>query len=469
MAMHCAYLKMSIYILKDFCNNSSIHGLKFITKPRRHWIERVFWVVCCALSWCGSFLLILSAWENNQNNAVSFVADTTYLDWNTPFISIAVFQHGLNSEVANSYIRNKFKKHEDGFVEEMRRLFDEIAFQEHLTLIHKCLDNTSKLNFIEKSDCPRTNLFDVVQSVRSPCKDIFRNCQWNGNEFDCCKYFLPLQTEMGPCYALNNIHTQNSSKSEVLLDMMSNRTTGPGKLLLELALNTKVYYLSKDEVPTFNTLSENVITATRKIFYKTLLQVTEVISVPDARSINIDKRQCKFPEENTGFYLYNWYSYSACLVECRRREVMRLCNCTNPLMPAARTEKNCDLDGMVCLEKNKDYINTLINPWDKREGAGISCTCMQGCEELGFRMVSKEEEREPRNYTTIEVQMVQLPTVRFKRNIVRNKVDMVVNMGGTAGLLVGGSILSVVEILYYFLVRPVWEAVHSHTSVSHTP
>lgn len=58
------------------------------------------------------------------------------------------------------------------------------------------------------------------------------------------------------------------------------------------------------------------------------------------------------------------------------------------------TEKNCDLDGMVCLEENKDYINTLINPWDKREGAGISCTCMQGCEELGFRMVSKEEERE---------------------------------------------------------------------------
>lgn len=56
-------------------------------------------------------------------------------------------------------------RHEDGFVEEMRRLFDEIAFQEHLTLIHKCLDNTSKLNFIEKSDCPRTNLFDVVQSV----------------------------------------------------------------------------------------------------------------------------------------------------------------------------------------------------------------------------------------------------------------------------------------------------------------
>jgi amiloride-sensitive sodium channel len=93
--------------------------------------------------------------------------------------------------------------------------------------------------------------------------------------------------------------------------------------------------LSKDEVPSLNTLSQNIIIATRKVYYKTLLQATEVTSDPDVKAINTAKRQCKFPEENTGFHLHNQYSYSTCLVECRRREVMRLCNCTNPLMPAA--------------------------------------------------------------------------------------------------------------------------------------
>jgi amiloride-sensitive sodium channel len=104
---------------------------------------------------------------------------------------------------------------------------------------------------------------------------------------------------------------------------------------LTISFSQQVYCLSKDEVPTYNTPIENVITATANVHYKIFLQVTDVISVPHVKEINIAKRQCKFPEENADFYLYNLYSYSTCLVECRRREFMRLCNCTNPLMPAA--------------------------------------------------------------------------------------------------------------------------------------
>jgi amiloride-sensitive sodium channel len=97
----------------------------------------------------------------------------------------------------------------------------------------------------------------------------------------------------------------------------------------------QIYCLSKDEVPTYNTPTENVITASENVHYKIFLQITEVTSVPQVKEINIAKRKCRFPEENTDFYLYNLYSYTTCLVECRRREFMRLCNCTNPLMPAA--------------------------------------------------------------------------------------------------------------------------------------
>jgi hypothetical protein len=58
------------------------------------------------------------------------------------------------------------------------------------------------------------------------------------------------------------------------------------------------------------------------------------------------------------------------------------------------TEKNCYLDGMVCLKANEDNINTLINPWEEGQGTGMPCTCMQSCEELGFRLVSLENETE---------------------------------------------------------------------------
>lgn len=51
--------KMFQHILKDFCNNSSIHGLKFLTKPKRHWIER--WVIETGFDPRSSLTQILTA------------------------------------------------------------------------------------------------------------------------------------------------------------------------------------------------------------------------------------------------------------------------------------------------------------------------------------------------------------------------------------------------------------------------
>lgn len=39
--------------------------------------------------------------------------------------------------------------------------------------------------------------------MRSPCKEVFLNCTWNGvYNFDCCKHFVQTETELGICYTL---------------------------------------------------------------------------------------------------------------------------------------------------------------------------------------------------------------------------------------------------------------------------
>ena len=50
----------------------------------------VFWLVCCLISWYASVKLMMASWEAFQNNAISFVVETTYLDWDTTFPSISV-------------------------------------------------------------------------------------------------------------------------------------------------------------------------------------------------------------------------------------------------------------------------------------------------------------------------------------------------------------------------------------------
>lgn len=54
----------------------------------------------------------------------------------------------------------------------------------------------------------------------------------------------------------------------------------------------------------------------------------------------------------------------------------------------------------------------------------------------------------------VTIELASLPTERYKRNVIRGTLDLVVSIGGTAGLFVGASLLSFVEIFYYFVVRP---------------
>lgn len=46
---------------------------------------RVFWMVCIIVSWTGSFLLISASLDAFNNNAISFVVETSYLNWKTEF------------------------------------------------------------------------------------------------------------------------------------------------------------------------------------------------------------------------------------------------------------------------------------------------------------------------------------------------------------------------------------------------
>lgn len=76
--------------LKEYLENSSLHGVKFLIDDSIHFCERFFWLCCVIIAWVASVLLILSAIDAFQHNAISFVVETSYRDWNTYFPAIVV-------------------------------------------------------------------------------------------------------------------------------------------------------------------------------------------------------------------------------------------------------------------------------------------------------------------------------------------------------------------------------------------
>lgn len=66
----------------------------------------------------------------------------------------------------------------------------------------------TKYNLIDcksKCFCFFPDFFHYECKVRQPCSSLIINCTWNDVPFDCCRYFLPIQTTLGKCYLLNSI------------------------------------------------------------------------------------------------------------------------------------------------------------------------------------------------------------------------------------------------------------------------
>lgn len=54
---------------------------------------------------------------------------------------------------------------------------------------------------------------------------------------------------------------------------------------------------------------------------------------------------------------------------------------------------------------------------------------------------------------SVAISLVDRPTERYRRQALRTRLDVVVSIGGILGLFLGASILSLIELVYYFTFR----------------
>jgi amiloride-sensitive sodium channel len=106
----------------------------------------------------------------------------------------------------------------------------------------------------------------------------------------------------------------------------------------------QVYVHSRTDVPNLNTEQTDVIALESKprSQHEVYLVVHETENEDGVRKVDAERRKCHFPWEGHSEY-YQQYSYSACIVECRRRAEMALCNCTRHLLPYAGKMLSCYL------------------------------------------------------------------------------------------------------------------------------
>ena len=95
--------------MKEFCESTSIHGLKYITEPGSHWVERCFWIVLVLVGVVFEIELLMPIIDKYQNTKTITTVDTTnHPIWNIDFpgiticSNIRVSKSLFNSTLANS-------------------------------------------------------------------------------------------------------------------------------------------------------------------------------------------------------------------------------------------------------------------------------------------------------------------------------------------------------------------------------
>ncbi|BES96237.1 Amiloride-sensitive sodium channel [Nesidiocoris tenuis] len=437
-------------IMRDFFEHTSLHGFRYIAEEERHRIERLLWTVLCLLSWIGSGMLFRASYTAFQENSVSYGVERMILGENTSCPSVSVCEYE-NVDVLYDRANELYGEDHDNNLDEVLR---ELTFFKGYAYYLKNVCNKDGI------ECPRGNFAGLARKVRTSCEGMFIECRLNGVEFDCCKHFMPIETELGTCFSFserNEMKLKDKGEPDWFNTMVSSEHVKLPQLIVEFNPNVtfKVYLHSAYDVPYFNTLSSDIINPVINEAKFAYITIAGTENPPEVRELSVYQRKCRFHDENN-LESADFYSYSACVVDCRRRAQMELCNCTSHFMPKTKTEEHCDYDGIICLDK---YYGYLSSPKGKYGGNNdLVCDCVSGCEDIDFNVVHLTQKDLPdflfgRDVTSVQIKLLRHPNEKYRRIVVRGFLDLVVSIGGAAGLFLGASLLTILEVTYYFLFR----------------
>ncbi|XP_024081637.1 sodium channel protein Nach-like [Cimex lectularius] len=501
-------LERCIALLKEYSQGSTLHGVQHIFRDSETTLHRVIWSSLFLLCFSGATYMTFNCWENYVNYPIAIsVEDTHYplADVLFPAVSICPTNKILISQ-AISYLSSRIQPE----ILNDTQIFD---FLTSLILLQHPV-YSQMAHYLQNSQAllpllSNINISELMYKSMPSCEEIFITCYWQGIRKNCCKdLFFFQKSEEGFCYSFNSLTSQKFGDCSYLdlkkpgCKIRSSSSVGPTtgleiffKVLdpnkyksIELSggPKLKVEIHNPIEYPEAGIGSMMPIGKLNKM--SVAVKPTIIMSTDGIRSLKQEDRGCIFKDEKTPLMALT-YSQKSCLIECRVNFMIKMCQCVPYYFYRDETYPVCNSVQLYCiLNISGKYIavnfffsfkeslrfykppNSVVEDFHPAESKNtLDCHhCLPTCNEVNYDAItelSKDQFAKRVQQGYIDVFYKSSGAVKYKRDITYDLIKLIVDMGAIGGLFLGGSLLSILEIIYWLsksLISIRWSLKHDN-------
>ncbi|XP_059616576.1 sodium channel protein Nach-like [Phlebotomus argentipes] len=418
-------------IFVRYCDNTSVHGIRYLSEKGLHWTERLTWGIIVGMATFGVIYVSILLSEKYQTSPLSTVVeDTNFHISEIPFPGIAICNsHRINTrkvdDAIKRYLPNGTK--EDILTFELLlnalEILDFGSYEEFESLLPRNISNLMGINITK-----------LIIELRYTCQDLFKECWWRSKSIPCCDIFK--MDEELKLWRTTSYNEWSGFRGVIQsYHGRVRRYTYPVGVLV-IVHHPYEWPQQAKFIPEGTSVSIGI-------------QPTAFYASSDVRRLTSTERQCIYKEdishrEEIMKLRALPYLRANCMSECRQRAMMAYCNCTLDFFYPSGIYAPCNIGGLVCLNRYNecsriDYSVELF-------------------ENLGMETTD--------NSVALDIHFKSSTMLRYRTDVTFGWLDLMVAFGGIAGLFLGCSLLSGAELVYYLTIGLFW---HNTNPQQHRP
>ncbi|KAK7582678.1 hypothetical protein V9T40_014123 [Parthenolecanium corni] len=487
----------------DLCDNLSFHGLNHFVDGDRSFLEKIFWAILLCTAAVAAFYSINEIWISYEESDTETVVETTYYKNSQiafPAVVICPASRVDWTKVPNLNKTSipEYSKETEPAIYELLKALSIIEFGEfdHFERIAPYREILYKLKTLR--------ITELLLKVIRTCDEMFvGRCWWRSHEIDCCTIFELQKTEFGYCYAFNSDLSEFSKKLSVVKNGINSYWKDPDGMIrprktgsrgqwsgLRVTVSTPSSILPPDmavksgvkiligEPRTYNIGGDIPVPAGQ--FGRVHVWGDRIHSTDRLRNMNRKKRHCMFSDEAQALGL-PYYLRQNCKTDCYKDHTYKYCNCSPDFMFFEANENNlkyppCTVEDLFCLRNHNNIFNNMIpnmaHSYFETNESGILCDCKADCiHQMYIAEGTVAEESNSSEEVLLDIHFRQSTCILYRSDVKFGWLDLLVSFGGCTGLFLGGSLLSCLELIYFFTLRLYchwqhWNRHHERPAVS---